>query len=131
MFTKKRQADFESVGTLVGEGITFDSGSIKGCGNVRIDGILFGDVDVDGSVVVGDAGYIKGNINANFAQISGRLEGNVRVTGLLHLTGTGQVQGNIECITIHIEENAVFSGSCSMLGNSPEKRKSQKEAEVV
>ncbi len=133
MFTRKvaKKPDFENINTLLGEGIEFSEGNIKGCGNVQIDGILFGDVDIDGNLVIGETGYIKGNVNATYAKVSGRLEGDVMVTGLLHVTQMGNLQGDIECGSIIIEENAVFCGVCNMMGKSEKRRAKREENTAV
>ncbi len=133
MFSRKaaKKPDFENVGTLLGEGIEFSNGNIKGCGNIQIDGILNGDVDIEGSFVIGETGHVKGNVNCSSSQISGRLEGNIMVFGLLHLKDSGNVQGNIECGSIVIEENAVFCGKCNMTGkNEKRKAKHQQEGDI-
>jgi len=115
-YFKKPSQPGDDVNTYIGEGIELSSGNIKGCGSVRVDGIMSGSVDIDGDLFIGDAGHLKGSANANYAYITGRLDGSVFVSGLLHLTASANVQGDIGCTTILIEEGAIFSGSCRMAG---------------
>ena len=115
-YLKKSAPDGDNVNTFVGEGIELTSGNIKGCGSVRVDGIMSGNVDIDGDLFIGEAGHLKGNANANYAHITGRLDGSIFVTGLLHLTSSANVQGDIGCTTILVEEGAVLGGSCRMSG---------------
>ncbi|MCL2874621.1 MAG: polymer-forming cytoskeletal protein [Defluviitaleaceae bacterium] len=120
-YLKKSTEPGGDVSTFVGEGIELSSGNIKGCGSVRVDGIMSGNVDIDGDLFIGDAGHLKGNASANYAYITGRLDGSVFVTGLLHLTSSANVQGDIGCTTILIEEGAVFGGNCRMAGKVVER----------
>ncbi len=126
MFFKKesKQPTFDNINinTILGEGLEFSNGNIKGCGDVRIDGILIGDVDINGGLIISDTGYVRGNINATYAQISGKLEGDVLVTGMLQLTKMANIQGDVECGSLSVEESAVFCGMCTMTGKN-EKRK--------
>ncbi len=117
--------DFENYTSFLNEGITIRDGTIKGVGAVKIDGIIFGDIDIDGSIVIGETGYIKGNVNSTSLMVAGKLEGDVHVSGLVHLCETCNVQGNIECNLIKIDQSAIFCGSCSMTGKN-EKRKPTK-----
>ncbi len=117
-----RKADTETMGTVIGEGIEFSNGIIKGCGNVMVNGLIFGDVDIEGHLYVDEAGYIKGNVSATSSTIAGRLEGDIAVTGLLHLTKCCNIQGNIECAVISIEEDAVFCGRCHMTGKNEQRK---------
>jgi len=115
-YLKKSSPAGDNVNTYVGEGIELTSGNIKGCGSVRVDGIMSGNIDIDGDLFIGDAGHLKGNANANYAHITGRLDGSIFVTGLLHLTSSSNVQGDVGCTTILVEEGAVLGGSCRMAG---------------
>ncbi len=131
MFSIKgtKKPDMENMGTIIGEGIEFSNGVIKGCGNILVNGLIFGDVDIEGHLFIDEAGYIKGNINSTSATIAGRLEGDISVTGLLHLSKSCNVQGNIDCAVISIEEDAVFCGGCNMTGKN-EQRKLKREPEM-
>ncbi len=129
MFKSKPQKkpDFENYTSYLNEGLTFNNGTLKGVGSVKIDGIIFGDIDIDGSIIVGESGYIKGSVLSGQLQIFGKVEGDIHVHGLVQLQSGCNVQGNIECSLIMIEQNAVFCGNCNMTGKS-ERKKQKSEA---
>jgi cytoskeletal protein CcmA (bactofilin family) len=89
-------------------------GSIKARGNLRIDGILRGDLICEGRVVVGKSGLIEGQIKCQNAEIEGQIKANIVVSELLTLKATAKLQGDIVTKKLSIEPGANFTGSCSM-----------------
>lgn len=82
--------------------------------NVRIDGEIQGNVTSPSKVVIGQSGFIKGNLICAEADIEGRLEGHLKIEGLLTLRSSASINGDISTSKIQIEEGAKFSGSCKM-----------------
>ncbi len=82
--------------------------------DVRIDGIIEGDVTCNGKIVVGTTGNVKGNVQCINAEIMGVVEGKVVVNELLSLRATSQISGEIKTKTLTIEPNAIFNGTCEM-----------------
>jgi cytoskeletal protein CcmA (bactofilin family) len=113
---KAKKPEFENTGTVLAEGISFEGGNIKGCGSVRIDGIVFGSVDIDGDLIIGEPGLIRGDVNSNFAKIYGKVEGNVKTSQSVHLAASANILGNLDCSSIIIDEGAIFCGTCQMSG---------------
>lgn len=99
--------------TIIGSSSFFD-GTLKSSGIIRVDGAFSGEMIIQGNVIVGDGGNIKGNINADKVTIAGRVEGNIHCSGALELTSNGQLFGDIEVKSIHIDDGAVFQGKCIM-----------------
>lgn len=95
---------------------TVIEGSIKAKGNLRIDGVLKGELECQGRVVIGATGSVHGEIRCENAEIEGSIKANVIVSELLSLKGTAKVQGDIVTKKLAIEPGASFSGSCSMGG---------------
>ena len=83
-------------------------------GTVRIEGKLKGDVTLSGNLIVGEGGYVKGNVKADSVVLSGMVEGNITVENHLHLTSTSKLIGDIDAKNIIIDEGAVFNGNCKM-----------------
>lgn len=90
------------------------TGNIKTDSNIRIDGVLNGNLETRGRVVIGPSGFIKGEIVCENADIEGTIEGNIRISNLLALRATAKVQGNITTGKIVIENGADFDGNCKM-----------------
>ena len=89
-------------------------GNIKASGDFRMDGTLEGDMFLDGKLVVGENGSIKGNIVCQNANIIGKVYGNVTVKELLSLHSTAVVNGDIVINKLSIEPGAQFVGTCNM-----------------
>lgn len=114
-------------------------GDIKAKSNFRIDGNLEGTINIEGRLVVGPSGHIKGDVVCENADIEGTIDGNVKVSNILSLKNTAKILGNIETGKLSIEPGATFSGTCDMgnkksapanSGNSSKKSK-ESSSEVV
>lgn len=102
---------------LIGQG-TEITGDIVCSGDLRIDGILTGNLNAKGKVVIGETGKIKGEISCKNADISGILEGKVTVVELLALKSTSKIFGDITTSKLAIEPGARFTGYCNMSTDS-------------
>jgi cytoskeletal protein CcmA (bactofilin family) len=89
--------------------------------DMRIDGVVEGDVKCAGKLVVGEQGMVKGTVECQNAEIMGRLDGKIQVKHTLALRATSDMKGEIHTGTLVVEPNAVFNGSCSM-GTPVEKK---------
>lgn len=122
MFNSKKTApiitDTDTPGksetTILGSGTSFD-GILNSTGIVRVDGAFSGEMNVEGSVIIGESGYVKGNIRSGKVTIAGKIEGNVYCSTMLELTSSGKLFGDVEIKTINIEDGAIFQGKCTMI----------------
>lgn len=99
--------------TIIGSGAEC-SGDFTAEGSIRIDGTVQGNVTISGTLIVGVAGYINGDVNANVVIVGGEINGNVNAPEKTELTSTARMIGNIVTSTIVIDERAVFQGNCNM-----------------
>ncbi len=102
------------------------SGNISAEGNVRIDGNYKGDVECHSEVIVGDNGFVKGNIKAQSICVSGKIEGNIQCDGLLEIYSHGVVDGDIIVKSVSIVEGGIFNGKCNMGAMNTEKKVEEK-----
>ncbi len=109
---KSNSTDSASI-NLIGNGTSI-VGDIKSNGDVRIDGILNGNISISGKLVVGPTGKIEGNVLCQNADISGDIKGKINVSELLILKASAKLIGDIITGKISIEPNATFTGTCSM-----------------
>ena len=89
-------------------------GTIIADSDIRIDGLLEGEMQCSGKVVIGEKGRIKGNVVCQNAEILGNLEGKIEVRQTLALRATSELRGEIKTTTLIVEPNAKFNGTCSM-----------------
>jgi len=90
-------------------------GNIESDGDIRIDGILIGDLDCKGRVVVGPDSRIDGTIRCTSAEIMGYIKGEISVKDLLSLKGTASITGNLTMGKLSVEPGARFVGHCKMI----------------
>jgi cytoskeletal protein CcmA (bactofilin family) len=95
---------------------TYITGNIYSGGNIRIDGVLKGDVSCLGKTILGPTGRVEGNIITQNADLEGKVKGSVIVSELLSLQATAEVTGNIISNKLAIEPGARFTGTCNMNG---------------
>lgn len=93
-------------------------GTILADSDIRVDGTVEGDITCPGKVVIGEQGFIHGNINCQNAEIMGRITGKVDVKQTLALRATCDIEGDVKTQTLIVEPNAKFNGTCSMKGNA-------------
>jgi len=96
-----------------GQGTTLN-GDITTEGDIRIDGVVKGNVSSKSKTVVGVSGLIEGDIYCQNAYIDGRVNGNIEASELLILSKTAHVMGDIVIKKLVVEEGAKFNGRCSM-----------------
>ena len=115
MFKKNNQIkdlNQQEISTLIGLGFTI-TGELKGKAVVRIDGTVIGNVNIEGGIVLGEKGMIKGDIQTASAIIYGTVNGNVK-TQNLEIKKTGRVNGDIKTEAIEIELGAQYNGKLEM-----------------
>lgn len=114
MFGKSKQEMNPQQGiNLINEG-TRIQGDLVAQGDIRIDGLLTGDVQTRGRLAIGASGRVKGQLNGSQVDIAGEVDGDVVVSGVLTLRKTAKVSGDLTVSKLVIEEGAMFSGRCTM-----------------
>ena len=114
----KRTSDSAHEHNRIVEGAVFE-GSIQSPVDIRVDGIIKGNVLIHGKLVVGPTGTVEGEVVAAEASIAGKLRGSLEVKGLTTLAQTAQVQAVLYTGQISIEAGAQFSGNCHMGPKEP------------
>ena len=110
MFGRKpAAAQVEVPGTIIGKGITLESALLTGKESVRIDGILLGDIDLDGSLILGETGSVEGTIRAKYIIVAGIVRGNIE-SETLHVSATARINGDIKSNSIIVDEGGQLNG---------------------
>jgi cytoskeletal protein CcmA (bactofilin family) len=98
---------------LISQG-TEITGDVKSTGDIRIDGVLNGNMVTKGKVVIGATGRVKGEVECKNSEVSGLIDGKIIVTQLLNLKASSKINGTIITAKLSIEPGAVFTGNCAM-----------------
>jgi cytoskeletal protein CcmA (bactofilin family) len=120
MFNTKTRGAFDetstSANTIIGAGTTI-IGDIESSGDIRIDGILKGNLRAKLKVLIGPEGAVDGDIEGQQADVLGKVTGRIQVLELLHLRGKANLQGDIYAGKLQVEPTVTFNGQCHMGAN--------------
>lgn len=89
-------------------------GTIKAGSDIRIDGMLNGNLDCKGKVIIGPTGLVEGDIQCENAVIEGTFSGLIIVTELLHVRDTAKVEGDVHTKKLIVQSGSTFNVSCKM-----------------
>ncbi|GMR05231.1 MAG: hypothetical protein BMS9Abin24_025 [Thermodesulfobacteriota bacterium] len=105
---------------FIGKGMTFE-GKLTFNDTVKIDGTFNGEIDSPGTLVVGESGYVKGEIKVGNAVITGEVKGTLEATARVEIKAPGKMYGDITTPNLIIGEGVVFEGNCIMVerGKAP------------
>lgn len=103
---------------IIGSGTKF-VGDIETNGDLRVDGIIEGNITSKGKVVLGAGGSIRGTIKCASAELSGFFEGKIEVSELLTLKESSTLKGEMKVNKLCIEPGATFIGTCNMTDKNP------------
>jgi cytoskeletal protein CcmA (bactofilin family) len=107
-------------------------GDLRTAGNLRVDGTIFGTVQVDGDLEVSTTGAIEGKqVSARSVLVHGRIKAKVHATEQLRIHGQGQVEGDVTAQSLDIEAGAHFTGySRTGMAQEPEVLQLDHEAQA-
>ncbi len=99
-------------------------GNITADSDFRIDGLIEGELQCSGKVVVGESGRMKGTIICQNAEILGLMDGKITCHQQLSLRASGKIQGDVKTKILIVEPGAQFNGTCAMGGvAAPQEKK--------
>jgi cytoskeletal protein CcmA (bactofilin family) len=111
--TESEKSTMPAGASLIGTGTTI-TGDIVSNGDVRIDGVLKGNIRGSARILIGQEGVVEGDIEGQQADIMGRVEGRISVKELLNLRSNAIIKGDIRAGKLQIEPTVVFNGQCQM-----------------
>ncbi len=88
-------------------------GNLQGKENYLVRGIVRGNSDVEGVMMLAQDCQWQGNVVADTIVIRGRVDGNVTARHKLELRSTAQVSGNVSSPLIAMADGAVVKGNIS------------------
>ena len=106
----------EPLQNSIGKG-TIIEGNVHAQGDLRIEGLIKGDVTTKTKLIVGSNAVIEGNILAQHAEIAGRVQGTVKALGLLVINSSGTILGDVITKDLNVESGSTFSGRLQVGGS--------------
>ncbi len=102
-----------AIETLIGKSCEI-KGDIISKNAVRVDGKVEGRIKSSETVVVAENASVKGDIEAKFVVIGGKVTGDVIASAKLEILSTGELYGDIRTPKLMISEGVIFEGTCEM-----------------
>jgi cytoskeletal protein CcmA (bactofilin family) len=97
---------------------TVTEGNVIAENDIRVDGIIKGNLRCAARVIIGPSGFVDGEINCQNAMIEGKFNGILRVVELLNVKETADITGDVTTGKLTISAGAMFNVTCNM---KPEK----------
>lgn len=110
---------------------TVINGDVECNGDLRLDGIIKGNLKISGRLVMGAEAKIEGAVECENAEISGKIKGDLKVKGTLHLKKNCFVEGDIYTKKLVVESDAVFNGKCFMNTTDIDKKQVTEKTKVA
>ncbi|MFU8812255.1 MAG: bactofilin family protein [Balneolaceae bacterium] len=111
---------------MISEGSTL-TGKINSETDIRIAGLVDGEILSKGKAIVTSSGKVEGDVAAADADVAGTISGKIVVSNKLIIRQSALVEGDIYTKTLIVEEGGQINGSCHM---GKEVAKAEKEAPV-
>lgn len=112
-----------NMGCLIGANSVVEGNFITS-ESARIDGVIRGNVEAKGRLLIGAKGKVIGNIKTEGIMVSGEVDGDIDSAGKVEISSSGIVNGDIRAKVLVIDENAIFNGRCGM--TDTEKKENEK-----
>ena len=103
----------DDITAFLGAGTVYN-GQLSFIGSVRIDGQFTGEIQSDGTLILGKDASVEGTISVCHLVLSGNLRGDVTVSGKSILHRTANFAGNLTTRSLIVEEGALLQGSLCM-----------------
>jgi cytoskeletal protein CcmA (bactofilin family) len=108
-------------------------GTIYSESDIRVDGVIKGNLTCKAKVIIGPTGFIDGEVKCENAMIEGKLSGKLRVTDLLSVKETAEIIGDVVTGKLLVQPGAIFNVTCNMkdiTDNNGHSKQGKKEVEV-
>lgn len=92
---------------------TYINGEIQGDGGLRVDGIVEGNIELTGNLVVTESAKIRAEVKAKNISVAGAIQGNITASRV-EILDTGRVWGDLTVKALLINEGAYFRGQTLM-----------------
>ncbi|MDD3853109.1 MAG: polymer-forming cytoskeletal protein [Syntrophomonadaceae bacterium] len=111
---RKKAREYANIESVISETVEV-KGDITSQSSLRLDGKVEGRLQIKGDLIVGEKGYIKGEVRVTNLMLAGKIEGNAAAIGRLEITATGKMYGDVTCNLLTIEEGGQLDGTSKML----------------
>lgn len=115
--SKSKTSTEESSGcSIIAQG-TVISGDIESNGDIRLDGLIKGNIRCKARIIIGANAIVEGNVYSKDADIFGQVKGNLHIAEMLQLKNLAIIDGDINTGKLQMEHTVSFNGQCKMGAN--------------
>lgn len=119
-----------SINTIIGSGSAV-SGNLRINGAMMIDGDIDGNIEASGNIIIGEKAKIRGNISARSATVSGIVLGDITAPEGIKLQATSTVIGDIATKRLILSAGVILHGHCIALSDTEEYQKEVEKQEQL
>jgi len=109
----RKSDDVVKYTSSVGEGSTF-TGKFSGGENIVVRGMVDGESDVEGAIIIAETGQWVGQLQANVVVVAGHVEGDIIAREKIEVLAGATIKGNITSPVVTMETGAIHDGRLSM-----------------
>ncbi len=96
--------------------VTGIEGNLYSKGNVRVDGIVKGNITTEGNLTLGEQSEVVGDATAKNITLCGKFKGKLNSSEKIVIEKTAELEGDLTAKILIIQEGAKFNGKSSMNG---------------
>ncbi|MFP4343911.1 MAG: polymer-forming cytoskeletal protein [Anaerolineales bacterium] len=110
--TARPTTNSKPIETTIGPN-TYIKGQVQGDGGLRVEGVVEGNIETTGNMVITESAKVLAEVKANNLSIAGAVKGNVHANRV-EILATGRVWGDLDVKSILTNEGAYVSGKIEM-----------------
>lgn len=113
---KKAQQKVKSgkdISAIIGLGTEF-KGQLLFDGVIRLDGRFSGEIQSNGTLIIGETAHVSAEIKVDTVIVSGEVHGNIVAQNRVEFHAPARHYGNIVSPVLIIDEGVLFEGNCEM-----------------
>ena len=103
----------DEINAFMGMGTNY-RGKLEFKGTVRIDGEFEGEIESEGTLIIGSEARVKGDVNVGQLVLSGSLEGVLNAQTKVTVYKQARLNGKITTPVLLVEEGAIVKGEIVM-----------------
>jgi len=85
--------------------------------DVKLDGYVEGNIVTTKSVIIGEKGYLKGNLKCSRLKLYGCIEGISEITGSASIYDTASYTGKLNAASISVSPGSIVNADINLNGN--------------
>lgn len=115
MFSRKESSlpTPSGVHNVLSQGTSLN-GNLTTQDDIRIDGIIEGNIKSEGKIIIGAGGHVLGDIECLHLDIMGRVTGNIKCSDTTVFRSSAIYVGDLSTQILEVEPGAKITGFCKM-----------------